>query len=375
MWPFALLLSALIIWRVVWPMRIYKVWKIVIAVTILLAAFKFQILHLLGGPMFFAPELPRWLLFGSAWCYAVVFLLFFLLLAAETVQLFLRLARLKTPLQLHNKINLGLVICSVLLASAGIFAGTAMPRVREVPLHFSSLPPQTNALTIAVLTDLHVDAATDINRVRAIVEETNRLQPDLIVLLGDLVDGTVEKRSSALQPLRALSARYGVFAVPGNHEYYSGYREWMTYLPTLGIKMLLNNHETLPNGLVVAGVTDRVASRQGEAPPDIAKSLTGVSHEKFKLLLAHQPSLANEAAKHGISLQLSGHTHGGMIWGIDRLVGFFNANFVSGLYHVGQMQLYVSNGSGIWNGFPIRLGRNAEITLIRLSSSLSLSPP
>ena len=86
----------------------------------------------------------------------------------------------------------------------------------------------------------------------------------------------------------------------------------------------------------------------------------------MKLLLAHQPKPAAEAAKSGVALQVSGHTHGGMIVGIDRLVARFNAGFVAGSYRVGNLRLYVSRGSGIWNGFPIRLGVPSEITLLRL---------
>ena len=86
----------------------------------------------------------------------------------------------------------------------------------------------------------------------------------------------------------------------------------------------------------------------------------------MRILGSHQPRLAREAAAHGVDLQVSGHTHGGMIAGVDRLVARFNEGFVSGLYTVGNMKLYVSNGAGIWNGFPIRIGVPSEIVLIRL---------
>ena len=102
--------------------------------------------------------------------------------------------------------------------------------------------------------------------------------------------------------------------------------------------------------------------------PDLKKTLHGIPAGDFILLLAHRPAQAKSAARSGISLQLSGHTHGGMIRGLDWVVAQFNGGFVSGLYEVNGMKLYVSNGTGIWNGFPIRLGRPAEITLITLSA-------
>ena len=124
----------------------------------------------------------------------------------------------------------------------------------------------------------------------------------------------------------------------------------------------------LPARLLAAlpGQTDPAAARFGRETPDLRKTFDGAPPGAVKLLLAHQPKPAAEAAKSGVALQVSGHTHGGMIVGIDRLVARFNAGFVAGSYRVGDLRLYVSRGSGIWNGFPIRLGVPSEITLLRL---------
>ena len=190
---------------------------------------------------------------------------------------------------------------------------------------------------------------------------------DLILLAGDFVDGRVAVRGGDLRPLEELSAPLGVFGVPGNHEYYSGYEEWMLFLSGLGIDMLENSHRILAGGkLALGGVTDPAAARFGQETPDLRKTFDGAPPGAVKLLLAHQPKPAAEAAKSGVALQVSGHTHGGMIVGIDRLVARFNAGFVAGSYRVGDLRLYVSRGSGIWNGFPIRLGVPSEITLLRL---------
>ena len=224
-----------------------------------------------------------------------------------------------------------------------------------------------DGLTVAALADLHADGITREDRIRKIVERTNALNPDIVVIAGDFVDGTVSEHGGDLRPLADLKARYGVFGVPGNHEYYSGYEEWMEFLSALGIRMLLNEH-ALAGGeaVVLAGVTDPVAGLMGKEEPDISKALQGAPEKGVRILVSHQPRLAREAAEHGVDLQVSGHTHGGMITGMDRLVARFNEGFVSGLYTVGHMKLYVSNGSGIWNGFPIRIGVPSEIVLIRL---------
>ena len=242
-----------------------------------------------------------------------------------------------------------------------------MPQVKEETVAVNRLPEEADGLTVAVLADLHVDGITREERIRKIVERTNALNPDIVVIAGDFVDGTVPVHGGDLRPLADLKARYGVFGVPGNHEYYSGYEEWMEFLPTLGIRMLLNEHA--PAGgeaVVLAGVTDPVAGIMGKEEPDISKALKDAPEKGVRILVSHQPRLAREAAAHGVDLQVSGHTHGGMIAGVDRLVACFNEGFVSGLYTVGNMKLYVSNGAGIWNGFPIRIGVPSEIVLIRL---------
>lgn len=370
-----LLLAVYVTVRAIWPLRVSIWWKVVLAAVALGIAFKFHVLHWVGGPMFFAPELPPAVLEVSAWLFAVLFIFFFLLFAANVVQGIDRLVRFclrrrrgPWPRATVNRLNGALLLASLVLATAGFYEGTQDPGVRRETLVFDRLPPSADGMTIAVLADLHIDSMVRDGRLKRIVSATNALRPDLIVIVGDFVDGTVAQRGADVQALRHLSAPGGVYGVPGNHEYYSGYGDWMRFLPQLGIRMLPNEHVALPGrpGMVLAGVTDPAAAHLGGELPDVAKALEGTSPGDFRLLLAHQPVLAFEAAAQGVDLQLSGHTHGGMIVGIDRIVAAFNKGFVSGPYDVGRMKLEVSNGSGIWNGFPIRLGVEPEIVLITL---------
>lgn len=370
---FGMILAGYVFWRGILPLRLSWRWKVPLTAALFLTAFKFHLLHLIGGPMYFAPELPRPVLLTAAWFFAVLFLFFFLLIAADLARagvLFFLFAKKKKRTErfriVGNRVNLALLIAAAVLASVGLFCGTKVPAVRERTISVAGLPEEAEGLTVAVLADLHADGVTRRQRVGKIVDRTNALKPDLIVLLGDFVDGRLEVRGGELKPLAGLSARYGVFGVPGNHEYYSGYREWMAFLSSLGIQMLCNEHHFLPERKVaVAGVTDPAAKRMGEVPPDVEKALAGIPAGALKLLLAHQPKLAPEAAEAGADVQLSGHTHGGMVFGVDRLVAGFNGGFVSGLYRVGKMTLYLTNGAGIWSGFPIRLGVPSEIALLR----------
>ena len=229
------------------------------------------------------------------------------------------------------------------------------------------LPPEAENFRIAVIADLHVDRCGGEGKLREIVRRANDAQPDLTLLIGDLVDGTVPELQEKLSVLSGLRARYGVFGVPGNHEYYSGFSDWKNFWKNTPIRMLLNEAIPFPDhGIVLVGITDPAARRFRETAPDLDAAVSGIPLEPFRILLAHQPRFAPEAAARNIDLQISGHTHGGMIVGFDQLIGAFNGGFSSGCYSVNGMTLYVTNGSGIWSGFPIRLGREAEIALLCL---------
>ncbi|WP_418174522.1 metallophosphoesterase [Akkermansia sp.] len=354
---FGALLAVYVFCRAILPLRLKWGWKALLAVLLAVAAFKFHLLHLFGGPMFFSPVLPEGVLLAADVARLLYLLVLFCLRKKKTERFRI----------IGNRVNLALLAFAAVLATVGMAGGTGVPRVKEETISVNHLPDGADGLTVAVLADLHVDGITRADRIRKIVERTNALNPDIVIIAGDFVDGTVPVHGDDLRPLADLKARYGVFGVPGNHEYYSGYEEWMEFLPTLGIRMLHNEHVQTGGGAVVlAGVTDPVAGIMGKEVPDIRKALAGAPEKGVRILAAHQPRLAPEAAEHGVDLQVSGHTHGGMIAGIDRLVARFNEGFVSGLYTVGGMKLYVSNGAGIWNGFPIRIGVPSEIVLIRL---------
>ena len=372
-----LMITAFIAFRLIWPLKIRIGWKIACILPVAAVCFRFHLFRLFFGRRAFFLELPDWIQLPLAWAYSTLFLLFFLLAAVEAGREAARLilywkTRRFVSENLNRvflKINLALIPVAAVLALIGMCRGLAYPEVREVELAFPNLPQAAENCRIAVLTDLHADRAKAAGRVRYVVDRTNGLKPDLILLLGDMVDGTVKRRSRTVLPLGELSARFGVYAVPGNHEYYSGYAGWMKFYSRLGISLLENANARLPNGIWLAGVTDAAAEKYHTVMPDLQKALHGIPAGSFIVLLYHRPAQTEFAAERGVSLQLSGHTHGGMIRGIDLLVALFNGGFASGLYDVNGMKLYVSNGSGIWSGFPVRLGRESEITLITLRRS------
>jgi hypothetical protein len=185
------------------------------------------------------------------------------------------------------------------------------------------------------------------------------------VLTGDLVDGTVAHLGEAMAPLSRLRAPLGVFAVTGNHEYYSGVDAWVRALRSGGIRVLRNQRVRLDGGLDLCGVDDWSARRHGfQGGYDLDAALRGRDRDVPAVLLAHQPRGVEAAVEGGVALQLSGHTHGGQLWPFQALVAFTQP-FVVGLHPVGQGHIFVSRGAGFW-GPPMRVGAPPELARIAL---------
>ena len=151
---------------------------------------------------------------------------------------------------------------------------------------------------------------------------------------------------------------------------------WLEYFRRSRIKLLVNTWVRLPNGVCLAGVGDKAAENFFEGSrlrevygENLPKALAGIPGESCTVLLAHRPGAARDSAGMNVGLQISGHTHGGMILGFDLLVAVFNRGWFSGRYDVKGMTLLVSNGTWLWRGFPLRLGRPGEILLITLKRS------
>ncbi|WP_175705019.1 metallophosphoesterase, partial [Burkholderia ambifaria] len=191
-----------------------------------------------------------------------------------------------------------------------------LARVVEVEVPIDDLPASLDGFTIVQISDIHVGPTIKRGYVEAIVNAVNRLQPDLIAVTGDVVDGSVARLAGHAAPLGALRARHGAFVVTGNHEYYSGADAWVAEFRRIGLDVLMNEHRTIEHGdgrLVLAGVTDYSAGSFDPAHrSDPSAALAGAPADvRLRVLLAHQPRSANAAADAGFTLQLSGHTHGG----------------------------------------------------------------
>jgi predicted MPP superfamily phosphohydrolase len=235
------------------------------------------------------------------------------------------------------------------------------------------------------MSDIHCSQITPRSRFEEIVRRTNAAKPDLICLTGDYVDGWVDQLGHKLEPFSGFIARDGVLAIPGNHECYWGWSEWRPFFERLGFSVLENSWTNIVRGsvsIVVAGVPDVASSRplkrgvdgrkirDGDvvvSGPDHEAAFAGAPKDAFRILLMHRPHATRFAAERcNVSLQLSGHTHGGGLPGLYCLVSHWNQGHVRGMYEEGRMKLYVSPGTGQWAGFPLRLFNPSEITLFTL---------
>jgi predicted MPP superfamily phosphohydrolase len=182
--------------------------------------------------------------------------------------------------------------------------------------------------------------------------------------VGDLVDGSVADLGPAAEPLAGLRARHGSFFVTGNHEYFSGAEEWIDEVRELGLRPLRNERVEMA-GFDLAGVNDVAGATYGDGP-DFGRALGDRDRARTAVLLAHQPVLIHDAVRHGVDLQLSGHTHGGQMWPGNLLADLANPT-LAGLERYGDTQLYVSRGAGAW-GPPVRVGAPSDITVVELAS-------
>jgi len=240
--------------------------------------------------------------------------------------------------------------------------------VKRVRVPLAKLPRASSGYAIVQLTDIHIGPTIGRDFLARVVAETNALAPDLVVITGDLVDGTVDRLRDLVEPLRALAARDGVYFVTGNHEYYSGADAWIAHLRTLGIRVLRNERVPIGDAFDLAGVDDASAHRMlAGHGQDVARALAGRDPSRAVVLLAHQPKALRDASPLDVDLQLSGHTHGGQLVPFN-WIARIDQPFIAGLHRVAGTWVYVSSGTGYW-GPPVRVGSHAELTRIELVSA------
>lgn len=237
--------------------------------------------------------------------------------------------------------------------------------VRETTLAFSRLPSAFDGLRIAHLSDIHIGYTITRDDLVRMVEETNALKPDVVVITGDIGDGHPEELSNELDALRDLVAPLGCYYVTGNHEHMWDGRGWCDAVAERGIIVLDNEHRFITRGtdqIAICGAIDHHGDRYDKdwrSRPELA--LADLPENMFKLMLVHQPASVPTSLSSGADLVLVGHTHGGQFWPACYLVEMIH-KYSHGLYWEGEKAVYVSCGTGYW-GPPLRIGVPPEICL------------
>lgn len=257
---------------------------------------------------------------------------------------------------------------STVATSVGVGTGFSDPIINTVPVSFTGMPSALKGFRIVQITDLHLGGLLRADFFSKVVQQVNAANPDVIAITGDFADAFPDWLPEELDLLKDLRAKYGVFYVTGNHEYYWDAAGWCAAIAKRGVTVLRNEHRIITIGdaaIAVAGVHDYAAGRYvPEDASDPRKALSGAKAH-VKVLLAHQPKSYHAAKDAGFDLMICGHTHGGQFIPFNLIVALVQP-FVSGLYKVDAMQVYVSTGTGFW-GPPMRLGVPAEIAVIEFA--------
>jgi uncharacterized protein len=217
-------------------------------------------------------------------------------------------------------------------------------------------------LTLVAVSDIHLGNLIRKKRLEKYVSLINNQNPDIILIAGDLFDRNLRsvKAQHMDAVLNQLHAKYGVYAVLGNHDYFSNVDSSIDLIARSGIKLLRDSAITIDNKFVLIGRDD--FSNRHRKP--IKNIISGIDSSLPMILLDHQPVNLNEAVENNIDLQVSGHTHNGQIYPFNYLVAKFH-DLTYGYRKTGNTNFYVSSGLGLW-GAPIRLGSQSELVKIHI---------
>ena len=306
---------------------------------------------------------------GSFWL-AAFFYFLLIAVAIDLVRLFNAIVPVipdawKTLRIKQTALMISGTVVSVLLLVG--FINALSPRLKTIDIRISKKIPGQKELKIAFASDIHMGTLVGPRRTKKIVDRINALDPDLILLGGDIVDEDLGPviRGNLGASLTRLKAPLGVIGVTGNHEYIGGAGEAVRYLEEHGITMIRDTFMVLPNEIYLVGREDRDKPRfAGRSRKGVEEVMAGVDLEKPVIMLDHQPFDLDEKEKAGIDLTLSGHTHHGQIWPLNYLTrAIYEVSW--GYKQKGDMHVYVSSGVGGW-GPPVRLGNRPEIVFLKL---------
>ncbi len=293
----------------------------------------------------------------------IVFVLVILLLIREVIW-YAIYSITKNPnlspdnVKLLNRNNLITVILSVLISVYSVYEANKNPNVIDITIEDTKIKEDTK---VVVASDLHIDMATPLWRIKQIVNLINEQNPDYVLLVGDIVDDEPAVLTDKTEELKKLKAKK-IYLTLGNHEHYNEPTKWLIAFTHLGFDVLYNTGEKINDtGIFVAGIPDMYS-----VEPNFEKAEHYSSEGEYKILMSHSPAIAKELKPNQFDLTVSGHTHGGQIFPFHFIVKSAN-DFLAGMYEVNNNKLYISRGASYW-GPPMRIFAPSDITVFNFKA-------
>lgn len=250
-----------------------------------------------------------------------------------------------------------------ILASLYGIINASLIRVRRITIELQNLPGSWRGRVAALVSGTHLGHVRGYGFAGKIARMLNRARPDIVFIAGDLYDGTAADVNRLAEPWAKLSAPLGAYFVTGNHEEFSDRRKYVGALRRAGVRVL-ENEKVMVDGLQVVGVHYREAANSERFRAILRQA--ALDRGRASILLTHAPHRLSISEDEGVSLQLSGHTHGGQFFPFSLIVSRVWGGYARGLKLWGRLKVYTSSGAGTW-GPPLRLGTNPEVVLIQFA--------
>ncbi len=305
---------------------------------------------------------------GGFWMAFMLYGFLFLFLS-DIISLILRLVGIVSNdnILLFRKWSFVSTIALSFILITGGFINAIIPNVKEYDITINKSAGEIKDFRIAAVSDIHLGSIIRKRSIMKLSGILKTLQPDLVLLLGDIVDGEIGPvlRDDLLKYFTCPKCNDGLYAITGNHEFIGGAKRTIPYIESKGIRILKDEVVTLEGGIQLVGRLDRDSRRfYGKDRLSLEELMKQVDTAKPVILLDHQPFKLDESEKNGIDLQLSGHTHNGQMWPLNHVTRWIY-ELSYGYMKKGNTHYIVSSGFGIW-GPRIRSGSRSEVLLINI---------
>ncbi len=309
---------------------------------------------------------------GSFW-YGFMTYFFLSLVLIDIIRVSLFLLRIRTPLISENYAMVKLLLFFIVTASVSFIMYKGYNHARDLrvtvlKLEINKQGGRLKSLNIAMISDLHINRLINRERILMIAEEIKSINPDIILIPGDIVDSYIGpfKDGGICSIFAGMKSKYGIYASTGNHEFYGDIEETIPVLESCGIKFLRDKVVLIDNSIYIAGREDQTGEKYYSGYPRLRLNdlLKNNKTDLPVILMDHSPGNLEDAFNNGVDLQISGHTHNGQLFPYTLIVKLIY-ELPWGYYKRGITNYYVSCGAGSW-GPPVRVGSFSEILNIRL---------